>query len=348
MTLKNNHTLLKETEFLKYSELRKGNRPATGKNYLYWANQFFSWLGKTPKSVTVGDCEAFLLHMKNRKLSSNTQRLALTGIREYFAWLIADGQASVNPVIEIKLPQEIITDPLMITKEDLFRLVVTAAAANPRMAGLEVRQRMSRRNAALICLLAETGIREGECAFLRMGNITQQGKGHFLLSVPGGIPGLKSAPRTVPFGKLVQGSLVAEYWVRWWLSRKYQDKATETDAVFPVWRDHKYLQNNVCMSGPGIRKTVAQIVKKARLSKKAYPHLLRHYYGTHSVADGVPIYVVSKRMGHRSLDTTQRYVHFVDTQVDPHLEHGPNVGLLAPKEDSGFVKLLQEISKNGL
>jgi integron integrase len=43
--------------------------------------------------------------------------------------------------------------------------------------------------------------------------------------------------------------------------------------------------------------------------KHVTSHCLRHSFATHSLESGVPIHVVQKIMGHKSIETTQRYLH---------------------------------------
>lgn len=54
------------------------------------------------------------------------------------------------------------------------------------------------------------------------------------------------------------------------------------------------------------------LAKKAGIPKFG-PHALRHYHATELARCGVPIYVISKLLGHSSIRTTEKiYVHFQD------------------------------------
>ena len=328
-------------EFLRDSELRKGKRPSTCQNYLSSAVALCNWLEKAPDEIGPKDVEEFAIYMLAQNLAPNTRRLKLIGIREYFKWL-HDLTGKTNPVEGIKIAREVVTDPLIITPSELVQLVITAAYQQ-RNNGPFDNVKAARRNAALICLLAETGIRESEAARLCMGSVIKMDN-YFQLLVPGGESGLKSLPRSVPFGKLVEGSLVAEYWTRWYLERMGIDSAKREDAIFPVF-NHRTgkLLNGKPMGTRLINKTISIIVKRSPVTKNVYPHLLRHYYGTYSVANGLNLTTLSQRMGHARIDTTMRYVHLVDTQVKPDLEHGPNINIQAPPEDSGFVRILKRL-----
>jgi site-specific recombinase XerD len=49
---------------------------------------------------------------------------------------------------------------------------------------------------------------------------------------------------------------------------------------------------------------------RAKVERPAKPwHSLRHTFGTELARSGTPIHVIKKLMGHRSIETTLRYMH---------------------------------------
>lgn len=67
-----------------------------------------------------------------------------------------------------------------------------------------------------------------------------------------------------------------------------------------------------------------QICKLADVDKPISPHELRHTYATVCVRKGVDVLVVSKQLGHSSVDQTYRYVHLlkdVAEEADEILEN---------------------------
>ena len=49
------------------------------------------------------------------------------------------------------------------------------------------------------------------------------------------------------------------------------------------------------------------------ITKRVYPHLLRHSFATHLIEQGTDLKIVKELLGHNQLKTTEMYVHIADT-----------------------------------
>lgn len=64
-----------------------------------------------------------------------------------------------------------------------------------------------------------------------------------------------------------------------------------------------------------VRIWIKKLSEKAKLSRKATPHMYRHSTATHLLGAGVDITYVQKLLGHQSISTTQIYTHVDHKEV---------------------------------
>lgn len=85
---------------------------------------------------------------------------------------------------------------------------------------------------------------------------------------------------------------------------------------FQKYRPQEYLFNGHISGSPIHRVTVEGImrdtVKKAKISKKATPHTLRHSYATHLLEMGMNIRRVMELLGHSNIKSTMVYLHLIN------------------------------------
>jgi len=62
----------------------------------------------------------------------------------------------------------------------------------------------------------------------------------------------------------------------------------------------------------GFAKATAAAGKRAGLSKRVTPHVLRHTFGSHLAMAGVPLPTIQSLMGHSAIATTMVYVHLTE------------------------------------
>jgi integrase/recombinase XerD len=64
-----------------------------------------------------------------------------------------------------------------------------------------------------------------------------------------------------------------------------------------------------------VRIWIKQLSEKAKLSRRATPHMYRHSTATHLLGAGVDISYVQKLLGHQSISTTQIYTHINNKEL---------------------------------
>jgi site-specific recombinase XerD len=66
------------------------------------------------------------------------------------------------------------------------------------------------------------------------------------------------------------------------------------------------------LQADSLLQIIKKLSKKAQIQKRVYSHLLRHSIATHLMHNGLDITQVSKFLGHRRLDSTERYTHLIE------------------------------------
>ena len=150
---------------------------------------------------------------------------------------------------------------------------------------------MSIRNRAILELLYATGIRVSELTSLeetdvdyRLGILRVMGKGR--------------KERYVPFGQFAQDAL--EHYLD--VVRPKLMKQKKHTTVFTNMRGEP-------LTPRGVRYLLNELVKKASIHTKIYPHMLRHTFATHLLNNGADLRTVQELLGHAHLSSTQVYTH---------------------------------------
>ena len=202
--------------------------------------------------------------------------LALTRLRQILNFAIACGHIDSNPSADIPFNRR----PQLtrfLSREELRRL----HAALDRHAGRE----HGRQQADIIRLLLFTGCRKGEIVGLRWSEVQDD---RLVLEDS------KTGSRAVPLSSQARDILDRQ-------------PRGGSPFVFPSPLDPSRPRSPDLKLWYRIRREAE--IEDARL------HDLRHTMASHAVMNGVPIPVVSRLLGHSSLQMTLRYTHLADRDI---------------------------------
>ena len=232
-----------------------------------------------PETISLNDLEAYLAELDNRGYTGSTRTRKTYAIKSFFAFLTQYGYTDSNAAQRLIPPKQEQTEPRVLTERE-YKALLRAVSHDTR-------------NAAIIELLLQTGIRLSELARLTLDDVelpkrvSRDPDNVGLLYVKG--KGGKA--RSVPLNYKACRALKA------WL--KIRPDADE-NALFVT----KFGQP---MGPRAFQYTVKKYLKEAGI-KGASVHTLRHTFATHHVARGTDLRTVQEALGHADLKTTSVYV----------------------------------------
>ncbi len=271
--------------FRDYLILEAGHSPNTVEAYsadLRRMVQFAASRGVAePGKLAHRDLRDLVFLLKDLGLAPATIRRQISSLRTYYAFLAGEGLASSDPTERLQPPRPGRTLP-----ETLSSSEVDALLSAP-----SVDDRLGWRDRALLELGYGAGLRVSELVGLSLtdllfseGLIRVFGKG--------------DKERLVPVGRGVIGAV----------SVYLHNLRGELDRGKGA---NKVLLN--ARGGPLTRVGAWGVVKKAAeragITKRVYPHTLRHSFATHLLEGGADLRAVQEMLGHADLSTTQIYTH---------------------------------------
>jgi len=262
--------------------------PATVTLYRHVLGLYRAWLserlGKPPTvaHLTADTARRWAVWLAEGDRKPNTCRHYQRIVKTHSRWLANEGILGADPLRTVRLAREQQDEPRVLGSDELARLV---AACTLTLQPL--------RNKAVIALLADSGIRVSGLCGLDMGDLAmptpKQSAGAVHIRLKGG------DHRSFPFGRKTAQAL-----------RNYTVLERDGAADGPLFLGRVGQRINVKM----VERMLREVTLAAGIVGKATnPHGLRHFAGTSWAAQGLNALQVRDRLGHRSLETSLRYVH---------------------------------------
>jgi integrase/recombinase XerC len=156
------------------------------------------------------------------------------------------------------------------------------------VAALEGEDWISRRNQAMVALMARAGLRVGEVLALMLEDVEVNARSGWVLVRKG--KGVKE--RRVPLAAEARQAVRAYLEVRpprpgrLFFSRTYQ-----------------------LLSERDVQRVIAEAARRAGIGRRVTPHTLRHTFATRFLRSGGDLATLQAILGHANLSTTARYLH---------------------------------------
>jgi integrase/recombinase XerD len=248
------------------------------------------------------DLEAYAAGLGARGLSPATVQRRLSALRQFYRFLMLEGDRADDPTARIDRPKRGRPLPKTLEVDGVDRLIEAAAAhADPALAA---------RDRLLLEMLYGAGLRVSEALALPLKAAPKPGQRHLILAGKGG------KERLAP----LSGAAIAAFDSYLPLREKLLPKPGPVRERAVKW----------LFPGPGrdgrlTRRRAQQIVTAAAAAAgldpaKVSPHVLRHAFATHLVDGGADLRVVQKLLGHADIATTQIYTHVAGARLKAVVE----------------------------
>ena len=159
--------------------------------------------------------EAFVVSLYERGLRPTTILARYQALVQFFDWLVDEDELPASPMTATRPPAAVLPSPRVLVGEEIAALL--AACAGPAFEDL--------RDAAIIRLFVETGLRRSELAALQLDDVDLELNAVY-------VAGAGRPPRAVPFDRATVGALdrylaarVGHPWAhlpQFWLGRRRQ------------------------------------------------------------------------------------------------------------------------------
>jgi integrase/recombinase XerD len=238
--------------------------------------------------VRRGDIAAWLEAQRKAGFCPATRRRRLFAVKALLAYLAAERLIPENIAASIRSPEIGMRLPCSLSEKNITILLESIGGESRR----DLRDR------AMLELFYACGLRVSELASLNLNDLKVDER---LLKCTG--KGGKS--RIVPLGSGAYESLL-----RYLDGSRgaYTQGNPDQQRLFLTRRGGGFTRQ-------GIFKMLVKRAREALLKEHVHPHMLRHTFATHLLANGAPVRAIQEMLGHADIATTQIYTHVNDKQI---------------------------------
>jgi integrase/recombinase XerD len=221
----------------------------------------------------------------------------LSAVRQLHRFLYAEGKRKDDPAAVLEGPRRGRSLPKVLTIDEVTKLLVTAHAHADSGALAKAARLRAVRLVCLLEILYAAGLRVSE--MIALPAVAARAEGDVI-----SVRGKGGKERIVPLGQAARRAMQR------YLSLREEAGAANSRWLFPSFGD----------SGHVTRQHVARELKGLAAAagiepRKMSPHVLRHAFASHLLANGADLRIVQALLGHADVSTTQIYTHVLDERL---------------------------------
>lgn len=248
----------------------EGCSPKTIAYYEATLQNMESWLSKPIAHVSSDDLRQYL---SEYELERGSSKVTIDNIRRilssFFSWLEDEDYIVKSPVRKIKRVKTAVKAKETLSDEELEALRDSCD---------------SKRDLAMVDLLASTGMRVGELIRLDIDDVDIQGRECV-------VTGKGNKQRPVYFDARTKLHLAA-----------YLESRKDGNPALFVSLNGRTQRLSVCT----VEKRIKALGERAQIGR-VHPHKFRRTLATHAIDKGMPIEQVQRLLGHSKIETTMHY-----------------------------------------
>ncbi|MDB4324766.1 integron integrase [bacterium] len=288
--------------------------PRTEAVYTRWVVRFIHFHRKRhPREMGEDEVTDFLTHLAvQSKVSASTQNQALAAILFLYRRVLRMRLPWLDDIVRAKRPKYL---PVVLSRGEVQRLLDALTGPTKTIGEL----------------LYGAGMRLKECLTLRIKDIDTECRMILVRCGKGGRDRRAILPETLIPSLTRHIESVLEIHSRDLalgagttplspaLLKKFPgiDREPSWQYVFPAARRytdrHTQKQHRHHYHPSAVQRAFKQAIVRARVTKRATPHSLRHSFATHLIESGYDIRTVQELLGHKDLRATMIYTHVLNS-----------------------------------
>lgn len=272
-------------DFVSYLKIEKGlseNSILAYSNDVDKLKEYCNGISRVPETVNYNDLKLFIGELYDLGLSARSQARIISGIKQFFAFLILENYISSDPSELLEQPKIGRKLPEVLTIEEIDTLI----------AAIDLSKDEGHRNRAILETLYSCGLRVSELVNLRFSDLYfDEG---FIRVI-----GKGNKERLVPVSPQVEKeiNLYTDH------IRKHHDIKKGNEQVVFLNRRGSMLTRVMIFT------IIKQLAERVGLNKNISPHTFRHSFATHLIEGGANLRAIQEMLGHESITTTEIYTH---------------------------------------
>ncbi len=266
--------------------------------------QFIATVPKMSNNIlmnaTKDDLRKYLSMLKENEFASSSAARKLSCLRQFYKFLFAEGIRKDNPCADLESPRTGRSLPKLLSEQQVSLLLEAAedkAAQSNEFADVRLW--------ALLELLYATGLRVSELVGLPRA-VFRSGEPYIY------VRGKGDKERLVPLSERALAAV-----------NRYNDvmaSAKDSNGSLKFGKNNKWLFPSRGKSGHLTRHRFSQLLKSLGAAVgispgTLSPHVIRHAFATHLLANGADLRAVQKMLGHSDISTTQIYTHVLEERL---------------------------------